>query len=72
MKKGIVLFLLFVGITNISAQIDSLDIKLDSLERVLNLKEVTLTAKAPVFVRKTDKLVFNVENSVIATGVLLS
>ncbi len=68
MKKGIVLFLLFVGIANISAQIDSLDIKLDSLERVLNLKEVTVTAKAPVFVRKTDRLVFNVENSVIATG----
>ena len=54
-------------ISNISyAQSDS--IKIDSIIKTIELKGVTVTAKKKLFERKIDRLVFNVENNISATG----
>lgn len=45
---------------------DSLLITLE--QKVSNLKEVSVTSKRPLIERKIDRVVFNVENSIIATG----
>ena len=69
LKKYILsITMLMLSVFCANAQTDSLDAKMDSLEKHLQLKEVTVTAKKPLFVRKTDRLVFNVENSIINTG----
>lgn len=46
----------------------SLDLETIITDAGLNLSEVVITGKKPLIERKVDRLVFNVENSVAATG----
>ena len=68
-KKNFILLitLIFISISTF-AQHDSLQIRIDSLEWKLQLKEVSVVAKKNLFVRKIDRLVFNVENTVMSTS----
>lgn len=60
--------LLIFFCTSAVAQPDSLQVRIDSIEWKLQLKEVTVVAKKRIFVRQTDRLVFNVENSIMSSG----
>ena len=67
MIKKLILITVMLLISNISyAQSDS--IKIDSIIKTIELKGVTVTAKKKLFERKIDRLVFNVENNISATG----
>lgn len=67
-RKLITMLLLLINVGILRAQVDSLAAHIDSLERVYQLDEVVITAKKKLFNRKPDRLVFNVENSIISTG----
>lgn len=63
---GIILFNMVICYAN--AQTDSLATKIDSLEKVYNLEGVTVTAHKKIFTQKPDRLIFNVENSIVSNG----
>ena len=63
---GIILFNMVICYAN--AQTDSLATKIDSLEKVYNLEGVTVTAHKRIFTQKPDRLIFNVENSIVSNG----
>lgn len=63
---GIILFNMVICYAN--AQTDSLATKIDSLEKVYNLEGVTVTAHKRIFTQKPDRLIFNVENSIVSSG----
>lgn len=63
---GIILFNMVIYYAN--AQTDSLATKIDSLEKVYNLEGVTVTAHKRIFTQKPDRLIFNVENSIVSNG----
>ena len=63
---GIILFNMVICYAN--AQTDSLATKIDSLEKVYNLEGVTVTAHKRIFTQKPDRLIFNVENSIVRNG----
>ena len=63
---GIILFNMVICYAN--AQTDSLATKIDSLEKIYNLEGVTVTAHKRIFTQKPDRLIFNVENSIVSNG----
>lgn len=63
---GIILFNMVICYAN--AQTDSLATKIDSLEKIYNLEGVTVTAHKSIFTQKPDRLIFNVENSIVSNG----
>ncbi len=63
---GIILFNMVICYAN--AQTDSLATKIDSLEKVYNLEGVIVTAHKRIFTQKPDRLIFNVENSIVSNG----
>lgn len=63
---GIILFNMVICYAN--AQTDSLATKIDSLEKVYNLEGVTVTAHKRIFTQKPDRLIFNIENSIVSNG----
>ena len=63
---GIILFNMVICYAN--AQTDSLATKIDSLEKVYNLEGITVTAHKRIFTQKPDRLIFNVENSIVSNG----
>lgn len=63
---GIILFNMVICYAN--AQTNSLATKIDSLEKVYNLEGVTVTAHKRIFTQKPDRLIFNVENSIVSNG----
>lgn len=65
-KKIIFIILLALISKNVYAQSDT--IKMDSIMKTIELKGVTIIAKKKLFERKIDRLVFNVENNISATG----
>ncbi len=68
-KKNTFFLIFFIFIsTSAVAQLDSLQVHIDSLEWKLQLKEVTVVGQKKIFERKIDRLVFNVENSIINSG----
>lgn len=67
-KNFLILMTLILISISTSAQHDSLQVRIDSLEWKLQLKEVSVVAKKKLFVRKIDRLVFNVENTVMSTS----
>lgn len=67
-KNFLILMTLILISISTSAQHDSLQVRIDSLEWKLQLKEVSVVAKKKLFVRKNDRLIFNVENSIINSG----
>lgn len=65
MKKLILTIILSTFLSEyLFSQIDTTKTKIDSLAK--EIKEVKITGKKKVFERKIDRLVFNVENSIIA------
>ena len=63
----------FVGYENYTSSLINLsqEMQLPTIilkENAESLEEVTLTSKKPTIVREVDKLVFNVENTIAATG----
>ena len=68
MKITVSTILLTLGSYYVNAQTDSLVTKIDSLDKVYHLKEVTITSHKRIFTQKPDRLIFNVENSIIGNG----
>lgn len=68
MKITVSTILLILGSYYVNAQTDSLVTKIDSLDKVYHLKEVTVTSHKRIFTQKPDRLIFNVENSIIGNG----
>lgn len=62
----------YIGKTSKLRAIDvSQDVKMGTLiidQNVENLNEVVVTARQPLIVRKADRLIFNVENTVVSQG----
>ncbi len=63
----------FIGYQDYESNVITLSRKLQLptiqlLENTESLDEVTLTAKRPVITRESDRLVFNVENSILSSG----
>jgi hypothetical protein len=65
--KNICIFFLFFLSLYLFSQTDSLKVK-DSLQVEKQIKEVTVVGQKKLIERKVDRLVFNVENSISATG----
>lgn len=65
-KKIIFIIILTLISKKVYAQSDT--IKIDSIMKTIELKGVTIIAKKKLFERKIDRLVFNVENNISATG----
>ncbi|MDO9399679.1 MAG: outer membrane beta-barrel family protein [bacterium] len=51
---------------SVESKIDLGDIKL--IRSVNNLNEITIISKTPIIERKADRIVFNVENSILSSG----
>lgn len=50
------------------AKNDTIQSQIDTLELKMQLKEVSVVAKRKIFVRKIDRLVFNIENTVMGSN----
>lgn len=67
-RKIIIIIHLLLSLVGIAQSDAVVEKKIDSLEVVL-LKEVVVDGTKKIFERKADRLVFNVENSIMAKGV---
>ncbi|MEN9917723.1 MAG: hypothetical protein RL662_159 [Bacteroidota bacterium] len=68
MRKILSIIFLFGNIILFYAQTDDLTTKLDSIEKTYILKEVVISSQKEIFQQKPDRLVFNIENTIMSTS----